>query len=174
MKPWSPSDETSVLNIACCVLSVCLLFLNPCIFSSLFGACVCWSFGLFLPKRGRTSLSSSSVQQFHTFEHLNLKTGNVYSPSRQHSRVLDGSHNVVNWRNPFPVARASGRREDGLLRDNGKAGFLMAACGEEEEGWGHPQCVHPPHTTPTPLAGPGFGRSSREQEVGKQTHRSGG
>ena len=68
----------------------------------------------------------------------------MYSPSRQHSQVLDGSHNVVNWRNPFPVARASGRREDGLLRDNGKAGFLMAACGEEEEGWGHPQCVHPP------------------------------
>ena len=47
------------------------------------------------------------------------------------------------------MAGAGGRRQDGLLRDNGKAGFLMAACGEDE-GWGHPQCVPPPQTPQPP------------------------
>ena len=101
--PWSPPDETSVLNIACCVLSVCLLFLLDCLWCMY----VFW-FWTACAKKRQTSLSLSSLQQFHTFEHLNLKTGNVYSTSRQHSRVLGVLTTLLTGETHFPWREHAG------------------------------------------------------------------
>ena len=50
---------------------------------------------------------------FHSFEKIeDLKQATCIQAKQR-------SHNVVNWRNPFPVVLTSGRGRNVLLRDNG-------------------------------------------------------